>query len=277
MQNVRLPGGEEVPALGQGTWFMGEDPALRAEELATLREGIERGLTLIDTAEMYGEGESEQLVGEAISGVRDQVFLVSKVYPHHASRQGMMQACEDSLQRLGTDHLDLYLLHWRGRIPFAETLEAFMRLQAAGKIRYFGVSNLDLEDLQAFCAEPNGAQLTTNQVLYNLTRRGIEWDLLPWCRAQHLPLMAYSPIEQARLLQHRCLQALAQREGCSVAQLALAWLLEQEDIMVIPKAGRRAHLRDNAAAAQLRLSAEARAELEQLFPPPSGPSPLEML
>lgn len=277
MKTVLLPSGERVPALGQGTWMMGEDPAARAEEIASLREGIELGLTLIDTAEMYGEGASERLVGEAIAGLREQVFLVSKVYPFNASREGTVAACERSLRRLGVEQLDLYLLHWRGDIPFAETLEAFDRLQSAGKIRHFGVSNLDLDEMRAFCALPGGAAVATDQLLYNLTRRGIEWDLLPWCRERGIPVMAYSPIEQARLLADDRLRGLAADQGLSPAQLALAWLLASDDVIAIPKSAKRTHLRDNAAVLGRRLAPEVLAELDRLFPPPSGPVPLETL
>ncbi|MBS1157483.1 MAG: Aldo/keto reductase [Proteobacteria bacterium] len=277
MKTVLLPSGERVSAMGQGTWFMGEDASSRAEEIASLREGIELGLALIDTAEMYGEGESEKLVGQAIAGWRDQVFLVSKVYPHNATRKGTLAACERSLRRLGTDYLDLYLLHWRGSVPFAETLEALVELRAMGKIRHFGVSNLDLEDMQEFCAETAGNQVATNQLLYNLTRRGIEWDLLPWCRQQRIPIMAYSPIEQARLLRHPKLVALAQRHGLTAAQVALGWLLANDDIIAIPKSGKRSHVRENAAVLARPLSAEILAELDQIFPPPQSSRPLEML
>lgn len=277
MKYIELPSGVKVPALGQGTWFIGDSAATRSEEIATLREGIERGLSLIDTAEMYGEGASEHLVGEAINGLRDKVFLVSKVYPHNASAKVAIAACERSLQRLGTDHLDLYLLHWRGRIPFEETLEAFMRLKDAGKISHFGVSNLDLEDMQEFCAAPSGSLTTTNQLLYNLTRRGIEWDLLPWCRQHRIPVMAYSPFEQARLLRHPALARLAQQAGMSAAQLALGWLLAQDNIIAIPKSGQRKHMRENAAVFEHPLSPQILAELDHLFPPPDGWSSLEML
>ncbi len=277
MKTVMLPSGEHVPALGQGTWFFGDDPARRTEEIATLREGIELGMSLIDTAEMYGEGAVEELVGEAISGLRDKVFLVSKVYPYNASRDGTIAACERSLRRLGTDHLDLYLLHWRGRIPFGETLEAFERLRETGKIRHFGVSNLDLGDMQECCAAPGGQSVATNQLLYNLSRRGIEWDLLPWCRERRIPVMAYSPIEQARLLRHPGLVRLASEHGMSAAQMALGWLLAKDGIIAIPKSGRRQHMRENAAVFGHPLSAEILAELDRLFPPPQGSSPLEML
>jgi diketogulonate reductase-like aldo/keto reductase len=277
MKKVRLRGGEEVPALGQGAWNIGDDRGRRAEEIAALQAGIDLGLALIDTAEMYGEGRSEELVGEAIRGRRDDVFLVSKVYPHNASRKGAVQACERSLKRLGTDRLDLYLLHWRGSIPFAETLEAFMRLQEAGKIRHYGVSNLDLDDMEELWAEPGGDGVQTNQLLYNLTRRGIEFDLLPRLREAKVPVMAYSPIEQARLLANRKLVSFAGDCGLTPAQAALAWLLARDDVIAIPKAGSRAHVKENAAALQVTLSDDQRQALDALFPPPKRRVPLEML
>jgi diketogulonate reductase-like aldo/keto reductase len=277
MKGILLPGGEAVPALGQGTWQMGDSAAARAEEIATLRLGLELGLRLIDTAEMYGDGRSESLVGEAIAGRRDEVFLVSKVYPHNASRRGAVAACERSLQRLGTDRLDLYLLHWRGSVPLAETLEAFQALQRAGKIRHYGVSNLDLADMQELLALPGGAAVATDQLLYNLARRGVEWDLLPWLRAHAMPVMAYSPIEQAQLLRERRLIDFACRHGMTPAQAALAWLLAQDGVIAIPKTSERARLRENARALQIRLSADQLAELDRLFPPPTAAVPLEMI
>ena len=197
MRKVALPSGERVSAFGQGTWHMGENRAIRAEEIETLRLGLDLGASLIDTAEMYGEGRAEELIGEAIEGRRHEAFLVSKVYPHNASRRGAVAACDRSLRRLRTDRIDLYLLHWRGSVPLAETMEAFMALQQAGKIRHYGVSNLDLEDMQELWTVPGGSAVATDQLLYNLVRRGIEWDLLPWLRKHHIPVMAYSPIEQA--------------------------------------------------------------------------------
>ena len=277
MKMVRLPSGERVPALGQGTWNMGDSRASRKEEIASLQLGLDLGLRLIDTAEMYGEGKSEALVGQAIAGRRDQVFLVSKVYPHNASRKGTVAACERSLKRLATDHLDLYLLHWRGRIPLAETLEAFQALQQAGKIRHYGVSNLDLEDMQALTKLAGASQVQVNQLLYNLTRRGLEFDLLPWMRERGMALMAYSPVEQARLLRNRALLAFTRRHGMTPAQAALAWLLAKEDVIAIPKASRREHVQDNAGAAAIELSPEQLAELDRAFPAPGGPVPLEML
>ena len=277
MKTVRLACGELVPALGQGTWNMGEDPAQRAAELAALRLGIDLGLTLIDTAEMYGEGLAESLVGEAIAGRRDEVFLVSKVYPHNASRQAMRRSCEASLRRLGTDRLDLYLLHWAGSVPLAQTLEGFAALQRDGLIRHFGVSNLDLATIGELAGLPGGAGVQTDQLLYNLWRRGIEHDLLPWLRQRAIPVMAYSPLEQGRLPADRRLQALCSRHGITPAQAALGWLLAQDGVMAIPKAASAGRVQANAAALARPPDAQALAELERLFPPPRGPVPLEML
>ncbi|MCG5260672.1 aldo/keto reductase [Cupriavidus gilardii] len=277
MKDVLLPCGERVPALGMGTWNIGDDRARRAEEIATLRLGLDLGLRLIDTAEMYGEGLSEELVGEAIAGRRDEAFLVTKVYPHNAGRRDAVAACERSLRRLRTDRIDLYLLHWRGAVPLAETMEAFLALQQAGKIRHFGVSNLDLDDMRELWKVPGGDRVQTNQLLYNLGRRGIEWDLLPWLRERGVPVMAYSPIEQARLLRHAGLKAFAARHGIAPAQAALAWLLARDGVIAIPKTGRRDALRQNAAALSIALDAAQLAELDALFPPPHGPRPLEML
>ena len=277
MKTVALPNGERVPALGQGTWNMGDDRARRSAEIAALQAGIERGLTLIDTAEMYGDGRAEALVAEAIAGKRETVFLVSKVLPNHASKRGTLAACEQSLKRLKTDRIDLYLLHWRGNEPFSETLEAFTQLQRAGKIRHYGVSNLDLSDLREWWQCAGGDAMATNQLLYNLSRRGIEWDLLPWLREQRVPLMAYSPLEQARLLQKKPLADFARHHGLTVAQVALAWLLANDDVIVIPKSGNRARIEENAAALDITLTAAQRAELDGLFPPPAGPQALEML
>jgi diketogulonate reductase-like aldo/keto reductase len=277
MKTVTLPSGERVPAFGLGTWNIGDDPAMRAEEIATLRLGLDLGATLIDTAEMYGDGRSEELVAEAIAGRRDEVFLVSKVYPQNASVKVAAAACERSLRRLKTDRIDLYLLHWRGNVPLAETLQAFMRLKEAGKIRHYGVSNLDLKDMQALWQQPGGDGVATNQLLYNLTRRGIEWDVLPWLRQRRVPVMAYSPIEQGRLTRKRELAGFAQRHGMTPAQAALAWLLARDDVIVIPKTGRRERLKKNLGALDHVLTAAQLAELDHLFPPPEGPSSLEML
>ena len=277
MRSVTLPSGEKVPALGMGTWNMGDSRPARAEEIEALRLGLDLGLKLIDTAEMYGEGNSEELVGEAIAARRDEVFLVSKVYPHNASRKGVAAACERSLKRLRTDRLDLYLLHWRGSVPFAETVDAFESLRQAGKIRHFGVSNLGLDDMQEWLSNAGGAAVATNQLLYNLTRRGIEWDLSPWMREHRIPIMAYSPIEQAKLVRNAKLTDFARRHGMTPAQAALAWLLAKGDVIAIPKTARRERVRENANALELQLSAEQLVELDRLFPPPKKSVPLEML
>lgn len=277
MKTVRLPGGEDVPALGLGTWMMGDDPGRRADEIAALRRGLDLGMTLIDTAEMYGEGASERLVGEAIAGRRDEVFLVSKVYPHNASKEGTVAACERSLKRLGTDRLDLYLLHWRGTYPLAETVAAFEGLKAAGKIRHWGVSNLDVTDMKELIGVPGGEAVAANQVLYNLSRRGIEWDLLPWMQQRSVPVMAYSPVEQAKLLNDRRLVALAAEHGVGAAQLALAFVLDRDGVIAIPKAGRVAHVEDNAGALGVVITDELRAALDALFPPPRRATSLEMI
>ena len=277
MKTVQLPGGEAVAALGQGTWFMGDSRATRKAEVAALQAGLDLGLTLIDTAEMYAEGGAEEVVGEALAGRRSEAFLVSKVYPHNASRKGAIAACERSLKRLKTDCIDLYLLHWCGQYPLAETIEAFEALQQAGKIRHWGVSNLDTDDMDELWDAPGGQRVAVNQILYNLTRRGVEWDLLPWLRERGVPTMAYSPIEQARLLRNKGLKEFAQRHGMTPAQAGLAWLLGQEGMIAIPKSSSAEHVRENAAARDITLSVDQRAELDRLFAPPSGPSPLEML
>jgi diketogulonate reductase-like aldo/keto reductase len=277
MKTVRLPCGEEIPALGQGTWMMAETKGRRADEIASIRRGLDLGLTLVDTAEMYGEGASERLVGEAIAGRRDGVFLVTKVYPHNAGRRGAIAACERSLSRLGTDRIDLYLLHWRGSVPFAETIEAFETLKRDGKIRHWGVSNLDPADMAELVTTPGGDAVQVNQVLYNLSRRGIEWDLLPWSKARGLPIMAYSPIEQARLLADCDLVRLARDHGVTASQLALAWVLDHDGMIAIPKTSHPARLEENAGALEVKITPEIRAALDALFPPPRGSTPLEML
>jgi diketogulonate reductase-like aldo/keto reductase len=277
MRKTKLPSGLAVPVLGQGTWYMGDEAHRRKDEIASLRLGLDLGMTLIDTAEMYGDGASEKLVGEAIAGRRDEVFLVSKVLPSNASRSGTIAACERSLRRLGTDCIDLYLLHWRGRTPFAETIAAFEALQDAGKIRYWGVSNMDVDDMREIERAPGGDAMATNQVLYNLTRRGIEYDLLPQAQDRGLPLMAYSPIEQGRLTDYPEVQDIADRHGVTPAQVALAWVLRQEGVIAIPKASTPEHVRENRAALDLQLTAEDLAELDDMFPPPDGPEPLEMI
>ena len=277
MKRIPLPSGETVPALGQGTWNLGDDPRRRAEEIASIRLGLDLGLTLIDTAEMYGDGRSEMLVGEAIEGRRDEVFIVTKVYPHNASRRAMHTACNNSLQRLRVDVIDLYLLHWPGDVPLAETVQAFEALQRDGKIRHWGVSNFDMKMMKALQSIPGGSAVQTDQVLYNLERRGIEWDLLPWLREHRIPAMAYSPIEQGRLLQTRALVAFAKQHAMTPAQAAIAWLLAQDGVIAIPKTGNRERLKENAGALEHRLTAAHLRELDGLFPPPKGPSRLAMI
>jgi diketogulonate reductase-like aldo/keto reductase len=270
MKRVTLPSGEQVPAFGMGTWYMES-----AGDAAALKAGLDMGIRLIDTAEMYGEGRAEERVGEAIAGRRDEVFIVSKVYPHNASRKGIAAACERSLQRMKTDRIDLYLLHWRGNVPLEETVAGFEALRAAGKIRHWGVSNLDTGDLEELWALSQAVQ--ANQLLYNLTRRGIEWDLLPWQRERRIPTMAYSPIEQARLLKNRALVEFSKRHGMTAVQAALAWLLAKDDVIVIPKASKAEHLQENLGALEVKLTQEQRAELDRAFPAPRGPNSLEML
>ena len=281
MRTVRLPSGKPIPVLGEGTWGMGEEPARRRAEIDALRLGLDLGMNLIDTAEMYGEGGAEAVIAEAIAGRRPEVFLVSKVYPHNAGRRGAVEACERSLRRLNTDYLDLYLLHWRGEVPLAETLEAFQELRRAGKILSYGVSNFDLSDMAEASTLAGGDGIATDQVLYNLKERGIEWDLLPWCRERAIPVMAYSPIEHAPrdqqgMLDHPRLQAIARRHQATPAQIALAWLLQQEGIVAIPKASRPEHVRQNRAALDLQLGKEDLAELDRAFPPPHRKIPLQM-
>ncbi|WP_371789899.1 aldo/keto reductase [Streptomyces sp. NBC_01471] len=274
IRTVTLPSGAAVPALGQGTWHMGDNRARRSEELAALRRGIDLGMTLIDTAEMYGSGAAEELVGEAIRGRRDEVFLVSKVLPSNADARGTFDACRTSLRRLGTDRIDLYLLHWRGGVPLAETVEAFEALVADGSIGSWGVSNLDADDLADL---PDGARPETDQVLYNLTRRGPEYALLPRCRELSVPVMAYSPVEQGRLLGHEALRAVASAHGRTPAQVALAWVLRHGDVIAIPKASSIAHVEENRAALDLRLTDDDLRALDAAFPPPTRKEPLEML
>jgi diketogulonate reductase-like aldo/keto reductase len=276
MRYLHLSSGAPIPVLGLGTWRMGEAGSRGADTVNALRLGIDLGMTLIDTAEMYGEGGAEELVAKAIAGQRSQVFLVSKVYPHNATRQGVVAACERSLKRLNTEHLDLYLLHWIGSVPFHETLAGFEDLQRAGKIREHGVSNFDTDDMVAWTKLPGGKSVATNQVLYNLSRRGIEWELLPWCRKRHIPVMAYSPVDQGSLLTKRGLKQIALRRGVTPAQVALAWLLHQEGVVAIPKAARPDHVRENRAALDLELTPEELKELDRAFPPPKSAQPLQM-
>jgi diketogulonate reductase-like aldo/keto reductase len=274
---TKLPSGEAVPVLGQGTWRLGEGLRPRGDEIAALRLGLDLGMTLIDTAEMDGNGTTETLVGEAIAGRRAEVFLVSKVLPGNATASGTVAACDRSLRRLRTDQLDLYLLHWRGAVPLAETLDGFAALLRAGKIRYWGVSNFDVPDLEELRSLPGGREVATDQVLYNLSRRGIEWRLLFWCRELGLPIMAYSPIEQGRLLRNPVLQRVAARHGATAAQVALAWVLRHADVIAIPRAGNPAHVEENRGALDLRLTEQDLAELDRAFPPPTGPQPLEVI
>ena len=276
---IRLPSGETVPALGQGTWNMGEQQSRARDEVAALRLGIDLGMTLIDTAEMYGDGGAERIVAEAAQGQRDELFIVSKVYPHNASRSGVPAACERSLKRLGTDRIDLYLLHWRGGHALAETVDAFDRLRQAGKIRQWGVSNLDVADLQELSGVPHGGDCAANQVLYHPNSRGIEYDLLPWCAEHGMPVMAYSPLghSPARLLRSPALIAVAARHGVTPAQVAIAWSLRHGNVISIPKASSAAHVRENAAAAALQLTPGDLEEIDIAHPPPRRKQPLDLL
>lgn len=272
-----LPSGEPIPVFGLGTWMMGESEKMRADEVDALKLGLDLGATLIDTAEMYGDGEAEAIVGEAIAGRRDGLFIVSKVLPENAARKDTIAACERSLRRLRTDRIDLYLLHWRGSTPLQHTLDAFLQLQRDGKIRHWGVSNFDTDDMEELVSLPGGEACATNQVLYNLKRRRIEYDLVPFCRDRGVPVMAYSPIEQGRLLGVAALKEVASRHGVSTAQVALAWLLGKPATIVIPKATKPAHVRDNFAALDLKLTADDLAVLDRAFPPPERKYALEML
>lgn len=279
-----LPSGKPVARLGQGTWAMGDEPSERAEEIAALKLGLDLGLALIDTAELYGDGRAEDLVGEAIAGRRDDVFLVSKVLPRNATRRGAVEACKRSLKRLKTDYLDLYLLHWRESQPLEGTLEAFATLKERGFIRDYGVSNFDTADMEEAFALRGGDAIATNQVLYNLKHRGIEWDLLPWCRERDTPVMAYTPlgnsgIEQRSILGNATVKNVAARHAVTAAQLALAWLSRQQGVVVIPKAARRTHVRENSEAGEIAkaLTHEDLEELDAAFPPPRKKVPLEML
>jgi diketogulonate reductase-like aldo/keto reductase len=277
LATIAFPDGARVPALGQGTWRMGERRANSAREIAALSLGLDLGMTLIDTAEMYGDGGAEEIVAAAIAGRRAQAFVVSKVYPHNAGRRTAIAACERSLRRLRTDRLDLYLLHWPGRIPLAETVDAFERLRAAGKIVRWGVSNFDLAAMRALEAIPEARRCAANQVLWHPGERGVEWDLLPWMRERRMPAMAYSPLGQGALLRNRKLAAIAARVGATPAQVALAWLLRTPDVVVIPGSADVDHVRANRAAANLALDAATIAALDTAFPPPSGATPLSVL
>ncbi|MDX8494362.1 aldo/keto reductase [Mesorhizobium sp. VK22B] len=277
IRTTTLPSGEAVPVLGQGTWKMGEDRRRRADEAAALKLGLDLGITLIDTAEMYAGGGAEEVVAEAIAGRRDEVFLVSKVLPTNASRAGVTRACENSLKRLATDRIDLYLLHWPGSVPLAETVEAFEALKTAGEIRHWGVSNFDTDEMQELVGLPSGGNVQTNHVLYNLSRRGPEFDLAPWSLERGIPLMAYSPVEQGVLARNAKLDAIAARHNATAAQIALAWVMAQKGVIAIPKASRQEHVRQNAAALDIKLTAEDFAELDRAFPPPTRKRGLEMI
>jgi diketogulonate reductase-like aldo/keto reductase len=272
-----LPSGKTMPAFGLGTWRMGESAAKRADEVKALAHGLSLGVTLIDTAEMYGDGEVETIVADAVGTKRDEVFIVSKVLPSNSSKRGTIAACERSLKRLRTDRIDLYLLHWRGSPPLRETIEAFETLKDAGKILDWGVSNFDINEMEELAGTAGGDGCATNQVLYNLTRRGIEYDLMPWCRARKMPIMAYSPIEQGRMLGHAALRDVAGRHKTTPAQVALAWLLRQDGVIVIPKATALAHVEEDIAALDLRLTADDLAALDRAFPPPKKATSLDML
>lgn len=282
VRTLLLPSGREIPILGQGTWGMGEDRLERPDEIAALRYGISLGLTLIDTAEMYGDGGAEELIGEAIQGIpRSELFLVSKVLPENATLRGVVQACDRSLKRLKTDYLDLYLLHWRGYAPVAETLGAFNLLKTKGAILDYGVSNFDSNDMKEATSLPGGDEIATNQVLYNLLHRGIEWDLLPWCRRHDIPIMAYSPMghsqsEQEQMFEHPKMKAIAERHNAKPSQIALAWLLHQETV-AIPKAVSHEHIQDNRAALDIKLTEMDLEEIDRAFPPPNRKVPLEVI
>ncbi|WP_105373804.1 aldo/keto reductase [Neorhizobium huautlense] len=274
---VTLPSGVSVPALGLGTWNMGEDVRKASAEIESLKRGLDLGMTLIDTAEMYAEGGAEKITGAAIAARRDEVFLVSKVYPWNASRQGVIDACERSLKRLRTDRLDLYLLHWRGEHPLAETVAGFEELRRAGKIGAWGVSNFDVADMEELMIVPEGKNCAANQVLYNLSRRGVEYDLLPWCQQREIAIMAYSPIEQGRLVRNDTLIHISKAYQATPAQVALAFLLEREGVIAIPKSANPDRVAENAAAAELEISDEDWAALDAAFPPPTEKRPLAMI
>lgn len=277
IRTTTLPSGEVVPVLGQGTWKMGEDARRRADEVAALRLGLDLGVTLIDTAEMYASGGAEEVVAQAIAGRRDETFLVSKVLPSNASRAGVARACENSLKRLATDRIDLYLLHWPGSVPLAETVEAFETLKKAGKIRHWGVSNFDTHEMEQLAGLSDGGNVQTNQILYNLSQRGPEFDLSPWSRQRGIPLMAYSPVDQGTLARNARLEAIAARHNATPAQIALAWTMRQDGVIAIPKASRQEHVRQNVAALEIRLTPEDFADLDRAFPPPTRKRGLEMI
>ncbi len=276
VKTTRLPAGTEVPVLGLGTWNMGEDRRKHVDEVAALKHGLDLGMTLIDTAEMYGSGGAEEVVRDAIDGRRDEVFLVSKVLPSNASRSGVVRACEATLKRLGTDRLDLYLLHWRGGVPLAETVQALEGLMEVGKILHWGVSNFDVADM-AELDRAGGGAVQTNQVLYNLSSRGIEFDLLPQAQQRGLPVMAYSPIGQGDLAADRRLAEIGRRHDATAAQVALAWVMRQPGVIAIPKATRIEHVSENRAALRIELTHADLADIDAAFPPPRGKQRLEMI
>jgi diketogulonate reductase-like aldo/keto reductase len=276
MKTLQLKSGKEIPILGQGTWRMGEKASQKQAEIDALKLGLDLGITLIDTAEMYGEGGAEKVVAEAISDRREEVYLVSKFYPYNASYQGVINACDRSLSRLKTDYLDLYLLHWRGSIPLSETLEGLQYLKQAGKILDYGVSNFDRDDLEEGISLSGGDAIATNQVLYNLMRRGIEWDLLPWCKKRNIPIMAYSPVEQKAFVNHSKLKAIALQHNATPTQIALNWLLRQDNLISIPKATNPNHIKENRAALDITLTAEDLKVIDRIFPPPNRQQTLAM-
>ena len=282
VRTTPLPSGRPIPVLGQGTWRMGEVGSRFESEVAALQFGLDLGMNLIDTAEMYGEGGAEEVVAEAIAGRREEVFIVSKVYPHNATRRGAIEACERSLRRLKTEYIDLYLLHWRGGVALTETVAAFQQLKEAGKILEHGVSNFDVSDMKQWVAQSGGDEVATNQVLYNLAYRGIEYALIPWSREKRIPIMAYSPVghrpdEQKQIFNDRNLKSVAAAHNATPAQIALAWVLHNLDTIAIPKASRSEHIRENRAALDIELTPEDLAKLDQSFPPPDRKTPLEML
>jgi diketogulonate reductase-like aldo/keto reductase len=277
IRTTKLPSGGKVPVLGQGTWRLAEGGHPRNEELKALRLGIDLGMGLIDTAEMYADGDAEVLVGDAIAGHRDDVFLVTKVRPENATRRGTIEACERSLRRLKTDWIDLYLLHWREDIPLQQTVEGFQKLMKEDKITYWGVSNFDVSDMNDLMKVDGGTEVCTDQVLYNLTRRGIEFDLMPWCHKRNLPIMAYSPLEQGRLLSHPIVGNIAEEHHATPAQVALAWVIRNDGVIAIPQAGTLDHVRENQGASRIQLTEQDLAKLDRAFPPPRRKEPLAML
>ena len=276
MKTLQLKSGREMPILGQGTWRMGEKASQKQAEIDALRLGIDLGMTLIDTAEMYGEGGAEKIVAEAISDRRNEIYLVSKFYPYNASYDGLIAACDRSLSRLKTNYLDLYLLHWRGSVPLAETLEGLQHLKQAGKILDYGVSNFDTDDMEEAESLPGGQEIITNQVLYNLKRRGIEWDLLPWCKKREISIMAYSPVEQRAFVNDSKLEDIAAKYDATTTQIALSWLLHQNNVISIPKAVNLQHVRENRAALDIKLTTEDLQQLDRAFQPPSRKQTLAM-